>query len=219
MASNRLERRPSPAQPQVLVRDGEGTSIDIQLDKFISADGKHVANIGINLGSAQVPDRKYAADLCAVFSDKGSVKILFGQQRLDGKNLRTAVIVQMTVESASRFLGTLTQAGGPLSEVNRFIAEKYPPEALAKDVAEPQPGQIIALAANLAVVAMSDNEACIDFYQASPFALGLAFKTNKLALEPVVRIDCRSTLFFGMTKGLADLGIKPMELISKGDAS
>jgi hypothetical protein len=210
------ERRPLPA-PALATRPGEGAVIDIVLDQFVAPDGTQVANIGLNLGAAPVPDRKYVADACAVTSALGTVKLMFGQERVGGKSWRSLVLVQMTVESASRFLGTLQQPGGALGVANP-IASKYGPESLTTDVVEPD-GQAITLGANLAVVGISENEACLDFYQASPFSLGFAIQSKKLALDPVVRIDLRASLFFALVEGLRSVGIQPQELKVKGEVS
>ena len=213
------DRRPFRAPTLVsraVSRPGEGTLIDIVLDHFVATDGSQVANIGLNLGAAQVPDRKYVADACALTSARGTVKLMFGQERVDGKGWRSLVLVQMTTESVSRFLGALLQAGGPLTVPNP-LAAKYGVETLTQDVIEPE-GQAIALGANLAIVGISDNEACVDFYQASPFSLGAAMQSKKLALDPVVRIDLRSSLFLAMVEGLRSLGIQPQELKVRGDS-
>jgi hypothetical protein len=202
--------------PTLANRPGEGVVVDVAIEQFIATDGSTVANVGINLGAAQVPDRKYSADACAVAQTHGTVKIIFGQERVGGKGWRSLVLVQMSAESAGRFLGTLNQPGHPLSDGNNPFA-KFGSETLTTDVTEPE--QAITLSANLAVVAMNDNEACLDFYQASPFSMGAAFKSKKLALDPVVRIDLRSSLFMAIIDGLRGLGIKPQELKVQGGAS
>ena len=212
---NKHGRQTLPTR-SLVQRPGEGTLVDIVVDNFVTADGSPVTNIGLNLSEAQVPDRKYVADACAVVTVHGTVKLMFGQERVVGKTWRSLVLVQMTVESASRFLGSLQQPGGALNAPN-LVASKYGPESLTADVVEPDgQGQAITLGANLVAVSMNENEACLDFYQASPFSLGAAIQSKKLALDPIVRIDIRATLFFALVEGLIAIGIKPQELQKKG---
>ena len=195
-------------------REGEGVEVDVVIDQFLASDGSKVTNIGINLGAAQVPDRRYVADACAVSMAHGTVKIMFGQERIDGSAWRSLVLVQMSAASASRFLGTLSQPGSPVADPNN-PSRQFGIELLASNVKEPD--QAIALSANLAVVAINESEACLDFYQASPFSLSGAVETKKLALDPVVRIDLRSSLFFGLIDGLRSLGVIPRELKVRGN--
>lgn len=203
--------------PSLAPRPGEGNLVDIVVDNFPGPDGTNVTNIGLNISEAPVPDRKYVADACAVSSDRGTVKIMFGQERVGQRVWRSLVLVQMTAEAVGRFLGSLQQTGGVLAAPNPFVT-KYGPESLAKEVVEPE-GQAIALGANLVAVSINENEACLDFYQASPFSMGAAIKSKKLAVDPVVRIDLRASLFFAMVDGIKGLGIEPQQLVIKGKAS
>jgi hypothetical protein len=141
---------------------------------------------------------------------------LFGQDRVTGDGWRSLVIVQMSNRSASRFLGSLLHPENTFLEIKKTTIEKFGVEDLLNSFSEPPQGQAIALAANLPAIAVTDNETCLDFYQASPFALTNVVKNQELALEPVVRIDIRTSLFLGLLNGLEKNGINPIEFKKKG---
>jgi len=190
-------------------RPGEGVVLDVDVKQFTASDGSEVANFNIDLRSAQVPDRKYTADTCAVAQASGTVKIMFGQERVDQTGWRSLLIVHMSTESVSRFLSMLEQLKNPtLDEV--VAKSKIAAESLASKASEPD--QAIALTANLGFVGIAGNESCVDFYQASPFSIGAVISSKQIALEPVVRVDLRTSLLLGMISGIRSLGIKPQEI-------
>jgi hypothetical protein len=65
--------------------------------------------------------------------------------------------------------------------------------------------QTVELDANIVAVAFSGNEACFDFYEASPFSVSAVTATNTLGLIPVVRVNTRTSLALGMIARLRDL--------------
>jgi hypothetical protein len=211
--ANRRSLQPNPAPRS---RPGDGTPINVVLEQFTATDGTQVTNIGIDLNQAPVPDRRFAADSCGVIVKNGTVKILFGQDRVSGDGWRSLVIVQMSARAAGRFLGSLAHPNNPFLELKKTTAELYGVEKLVESFSEPPQGQAIALAANLPAIGITDNETCLDFYQTSPFALSAVANTEELALEPVVRVDLRSSLFLGLLEGLVANGIDPMEFKEKG---
>lgn len=195
------------------VRPGEGDAIDVVVDHFVTADGTSVATFGFDPSRAPVPDRKYTADACSMLESRGTIKLLFAQEKIDGSGWRSVLVVQLSREATGRFLAMLDAIQGPsLAEIAE--AAKIGCEALVTKPSEPE--QAIALSANLAVVALSGHEACLDFYQASPFAIGAVLKSKKLAVDPVVRVDLRSSLLFGLIQGIRDLGIEEPKILVKG---
>jgi hypothetical protein len=187
-------------------RPGEGVNIDVSLLAVPGTDGKAKA-IMMDLSKAKVPDRRYAADVCAIRGIRGTVKIMFGQERVDGNGWRTLLVIEMSEMAVSRFLESCDEMKNP--SYDEIVSHsRYKAEALSTNVSEPsQPNQAASLFANLGLVAISDNESCIDFYHASAFSLGAVPHTHKMAVDPVVRIDLRSTLLFGLITGLRDLAI------------
>jgi hypothetical protein len=70
------------------------------------------------------------------------------------------------------------------------------PEAPRESVEEP--AQTVAFDANVIAVAVSDEEACLDFYHTSAFSVLHAKTLRKLAVEPVVRVTLRTVQLFGL---------------------
>ena len=169
-----------------------------------------MANLGINTASVEVPDRRYTTDTCAVSQSQGTVKLIFAQETVDGKAWRSVLVVHMSNEAVSRFLATLEQMGSPgldtIAASNNIQAELLKPM-----MSEPH-GQAIALSANLVLTAASGNEACLDFYQASAFSLSLVFASKKLALEPIVRVDLRTSLLLALVAAIRATGITAQEI-------
>lgn len=172
------------------------------MNTFLSTDGKSVTNIGANLAAASVPDRKYVADACAISYQRETVKLIFAQERFDGKGLRSAIVIHMSPRAVVQMLGMFD---GPLKQAfeENAQAEGISPEPMANF--ESEPPQVAALSANLAVAAASGREACMDFYLASPFSLGAATQSRKLALDGVVRVELSTALFFGVIEALREL--------------
>jgi hypothetical protein len=50
----------------------------------------------------------------------------------------------------------------------------------------------------MAIFAMTGQDSCIDFYQASPFAMAVALRAKKLQLDPVVRVEVRTPLLISL---------------------
>ena|ERR1039457_1758678 len=204
--------RSTPLVAVPKLRPGEGVPISVSVTAVVRADGQAGAAIEMDLSKAKVPDRRYAADVCAIARVRGTVKIMFGQERVDGKGWRTLLVIEMSEPAVSRFVASAEQMKNPtLDEIAKFA--KIQPEALSTNVSEPsQPNQAASLFANLGLVAISDREACIDFYHASAFAMGAVQHTRTMAVDPVVRVDLRASLLIGVLAGLRDLALPSDDL-------
>jgi hypothetical protein len=183
-------------------RPNEGTSLDIKIDTTIGLDGKTAIFMGADLSKAPVPDRRFVTDACNATVKDYTVKIVFGQERIDGKGLRSAIVVQMSRIGGANFVRLLDSMKNPsLQEIAQ--AENIPTEDLLSIFEEPP--QALTLMANMALTAVTGHESCIDFYEASPFAMGVAVRSRKLSLEPVVRVDLRTSLLLGLVSTLREL--------------
>lgn len=184
-------------------RQGEGsTTIAVDVKTFMSTDGRTVTNLGANLAGASVPDRKYVADACAVSYQRDTVKIIFAQEKFDGKGLRSAIVIHMTPRAVVQMLGVFD---GPLHQIfeENARSEGIAPEQISTFESEPQ--QVAALSANLAIGAAAGREACLDFYQASPFSFSIAAQSRKLDLDGVVRVELSTALLLGLLGSLREL--------------
>jgi hypothetical protein len=155
--------------------------------------------MGVELYKAPVPDRKFTADTCSTIFAGSVVKLVFGQERIDGKGLRSAIVVQMSRIGGANFVRFCDLMKNPsineIAQTDNIGVENVSPVAT-------EPPQALTLSANMPLTAISGHEACIDFYQASPFAMGIALRSQKLALDPVVRIDLRTPLLVGLLNDL-----------------
>jgi hypothetical protein len=194
---------PSRASPAPFRRPGEGTtSIAVDVKTFLSTDGRTITNLGANLAGASVPDRKYVADACSVSYQRETVKIIFAQEKFDSKGLRSAIVIHMSPRAVVQMLGMFN---GPLHQMfeENARAEGIAPEQMSAFESEPQ--QVAALSANLAIGAAAGREACMDFYQASPFSLGMAAQSRKLDMDGVVRVELSTALLLGLVEALREL--------------
>ncbi|MBI3055467.1 MAG: hypothetical protein HYY77_15730 [Betaproteobacteria bacterium] len=156
-----------------------------------SVAGRTTMSIGINLESAQVPDRRYVADTAnAIYSDD-RIKFLFGQTKLDG-GLRSLLIINFAADRLETFLASVDAMQQPsLREIiDHLQLQKVTLEEISRE-----PEQTTSLVANLIGAGVSGREACLDFYHISPFSIVKISSTHKVALDPVVRIHIRTALF------------------------
>lgn len=187
---------------QVLIRPGEGTLLDVLPETEPTPAGSTSITFAVQLGSAPVPDRKYVADVCTVLYSPNGFRLLFGQERLGGKELRSLVVIHMAAAGVARLIKSFENMKQPsLAELVETLAVQ--PESLSTMPQEPD--QTVALSANMTLGAIAGREACLDFYQASPFSIVAVRKAKKLGLDPVVRIDVRTTLLLGLLDELRKL--------------
>lgn len=178
-------------------RVGEGVLLDVVTVTNAHTDGITVQQFGVNVMTAPVPDRSYLADVCAVKLSRGYVKLLFGQTKIiEESELHSLLVVRMTASAARKFLETLVdpKAGENGSIEETLSRQGVVPEASFEVTQEPT--ATIALAANFAATAIADGDACIDFFQASAFAIAAVSRSGKLALQSVVRVNLTAGLFF-----------------------
>ncbi len=200
-----MSKHTQSAVVRSFIRPGEGELVPIRHTHVVNVDGTSATAMEINLGQAAVPDRKYLADVSCVVHEDHELALLFGQKRLSGNKLRSLLIVRMPAPRVLMMLKTVSEMKSPtLAEVAKALAittEHLPP------VPE-EPDQTLALASNMAMLAFSGREACLDFYHSSPFAVAAAPKAQKLAVEPVVRVEMRTGALLAMLDHIQDLASK-----------
>ncbi|MGT2429573.1 hypothetical protein ACU4HD_14095 [Cupriavidus basilensis] len=176
------------AKPHSL-RKGDGTVIDVVHRTSAEGDGATV-QIGLDLNDAPVPARRYIADVGSVIQSRGEVKVIFGQEKVGTNSLRSMLIVQMSPAGTSQFLQSFVAMSPSLDDIARAVGAA--PEQLSQGLVEPE--QAVSFAANFVAAAIAGQEACLDFYHASPFSLRSVQFIKKLGVEPVVRVDLRLSL-------------------------
>lgn len=167
-------------------RNGEGTLISAKPNSIVGTDGQTAVVLGFNLQEAPVPDRRYAADFAALIYKNDVIKFIFGQEKLGVADIRSLVVIAMHAPDANQMLESLQSMKAP--NLDELIKEVGIKAADLRTISE-EPEQTIALAANYVAVAVSGRATCLDFYSASAFSIANVIKTQKLAVDPVVRID------------------------------
>lgn len=177
------------------IREGEGVGLDVSVTHDVAVSGKTVSLMQVDFRAAPVPDRKYVAEICSVDQQQRTIRLMFGQRRIGRDELRTLIIVEMSEFSASQFLATVDQISGPTYE---DILATLGQEAEPIVPITSEPDQSLAMSANMILSAVSGDEAAMDFFKASPFSIQAAPHRGKLMLDPVVRVDLRSSAMVGL---------------------
>jgi hypothetical protein len=158
---------------------------------------------GLDMGSAPVPTRRYAADACSIDIKSGDVRFIFAQRSLNDEEFESALVVRLNPLAARQFIDSLKGIQEPtIAQVASNVGESI--RAL-----EPitKARQMVSVLANLASVAIAGFESCVDFYHASAFAMrAIDVKgKNQLELEPVVRVELRTGLFLAVLEALEEI--------------
>lgn len=178
-------------------RVGEGDLVPTRVTNTVKVDGTSVSAFEVNLSQAHVPERRYLADVASVVVHKSDMSLMFAQRRIGSELLRSLLVVRMPAERALMFARSVLSVESPkfMDAVVRQHVEK---EELVQIVQEPD--QTVALSANMTLMAFSGRESCIDFYQASAFSMAAALKAQKVAVDPVVRIELRTGIVWALVE-------------------
>jgi hypothetical protein len=184
-------------------RIGEGAQIDAQIVRTQLSDGSVQLGYSFDLTDVPVPDRKYTADIALIQYSNEVLKLGFGQEKMGiGDGLRSLLVVHFVTRGASQFIDSMAQMSAPSFEE---LLNASPVQARELYELTEEPSQTLAFSANLLSVAISGREACLDFYNASPFSMAKMQSSSKLSVEPVVRVDISLGLLAALHKKLGEL--------------
>lgn len=202
--SNVRKRSHENRLPQPPKRPGDHYYVAVDFYDRVSTSGETAAELGVALAAAPVPERKYVADVCYLSDSITGAKIVFGQQAFPAtERLRSAVVVKMSRRGVGFLLRSIDAVTDPSYAQ---IAEKLRLKPIPVSELTAEPEQVVMLAANAAVSAMSGEEASVDFLQMSPFAMVSARRgAREIPVDPVVRIDLSSETFLGLIEALRAL--------------
>ena len=191
----------SLAVPMRLARPNEGVAIDLVQRKIVDKNGNSVSILSGDMTNAPVPDRRYSAEVADVVMHRNLVRLMFAQEEANLVSLRSMVVVSVRTTGMRQFLDSLKRLDGgvtleALAKTSGVVADELTP--IKSDAVQ---GNIGVRASNI-VMAIANDEACLDFYQASAFAVRAGSFSNKLAIEPVVRVELNFSLFLGLVKKL-----------------
>jgi hypothetical protein len=167
------------------LRPGEGVILDISRRMIPNPDGTAGFQISLDLGNAPVPERRYVTDAANVTYSKGSVHLIFWQNKISGNDARSMLVIALTSHAALQYL---QNAEEQITELEKTISKPMldgPLEELPEE-----PAQTVCMAANIVATGWAGREACMDFYHASPFVVAAIPNNNsKFAAEPMVRVS------------------------------
>jgi hypothetical protein len=202
MAKNRspVTSAPRPAQAiaprlQNLIASSASARKEGEPVPLVALGQEHQGQFGVDVSKAPVPQRRYAAEICSLSGDMHEVRIVFAQRCLMGDTLESAIVIRMSRKAAGEFLNSVD-----MPQIESMVATG---SVELLDTITGRPRNTANMVANLVSVGVVDNETCMDFYHASAFAIAKIHNQSKLELEPVVRVDLRTSLFLPMMQKMA----------------
>jgi hypothetical protein len=171
---------------QQFMRPGEGVVMGIVRHDKVASGGVVSQTVSVDFSSAQVPDRRYAADVGAIVMSDNMVRLIFGQTNPIGKGLTTLLVIHIPYQAARTFLDSM----GDLVELAHEYMKKFKvgESSLLELKNQEKPEQIATVESNIILAAFSGREACMDFYHSSPFARKGFGISGKFFAEPTVRV-------------------------------
>ncbi|HEY9158646.1 hypothetical protein [Candidatus Binatus sp.] len=183
------------------LRPGEGREIEVIRRTVAQTDGTTAYEFDIDISHAPVPDRRYLADGAAILFSGDGVRLVLGQQRLlSPKEMRSAVVVFLSAQAVIQFLRSCKDFH---PAVSKYSNQHHMVESLADIQAEPEHTTFIT--SNVILTAFSGREACLDFYNSSPFVLAVAQRGGKFALDPILRVDLGTGLLVAILDRMESL--------------
>ena len=176
------------------LRPGEGKEIEVIRRTVPQPDGTTAYEFDIDISHAPVPDRRYVADAGAVLFEGDGLRVVLGQKRLlSASSLRSAVVVFLSPQAVVQFLRSCVNFYPSL----RGYAEQHHISETLVEIKE-EPEHVTSITSNVILAAFSGREACLDFYNSSPFVQGIAQRGGKWALDPILRVDLTTGLLLAI---------------------
>lgn len=170
---------------QRFTRPGEGVAIG-HIRPEMSATGAASQWIAIDLTTAQVPDRRYPAEVGALKLADNMVRLLFGQTKPIGEGLSSLLVIHIPFRGALTFINSMNGVG---TTGRTYMKEHNIKDAELLELKnQKEPTQIATVEANIIAAAVAGREACMDFYHSSSFAMHGFGISGKFFAEPIVRV-------------------------------
>lgn len=196
--------RPMAKTKPILIRqqrrEGEGALVSVLRRNVAEPDGSSLVELGFDLGEAPVPQRRYHAKVVGVAVDNGSVSVFFGQPKIGG-GLRSLIEVSMTTDAVRQFLKTC-ETFYPI--VTAFVERNEIEQGSLTEIVE-EPSQTVAMVVNVVAACQTGREVVLDMYHVSAFSLRDSRNSDKMALDPIVRIDLSVSLTVALLDRLSEL--------------
>jgi hypothetical protein len=192
-----MSGKPGKALAQRALRLGEGHAVDVSV---VPASKGVQAHYAIDTSGLPVPDRRLSADTVDAVVSEFVVKLLFAQKQVVGDGFLALLIVQMSFDSIHQFLHTLE----PLKEGVLKLEEGNLRKGSVSTINQ-KPEQAAVVTASMALAGYTGSDGCLDFYYTSPFSMRSINFGNKIAVEPVVRVNLPTPLLVALWRRLEEL--------------
>lgn len=151
-----------------------------------SKDGQNIA-VRLDVDSLPVPPRRYLAEFCFVSRTDDFINLFFCEKKLFNDDMKTCLTIRFPIDELEDILPNIKNQSEGISDSDSYL--------LLDSSMKNEPEQNVKLTANLAFIAASGPEACIDFYHISAFSKQfLKVKQNELGVEPIVRVDLTTSI-------------------------
>ena len=181
-------------------RKERGVTVPVSKQQITMPDGSVGLSVGIDLSAVEVPDRSYYAEVCGLAYENVRVKFMFGQMQRNGKP-RSLIIISMTPHAAAMCLDLVDRLATP--SLDEILLRTQIEKGRLTDFPE-DPEETAALKASMVAMAFFGRDACLDFYDASPFSWAGAQSSSKMTVLGVVRINTDTALVAAMVDRLRE---------------
>lgn len=172
---------------QRYTRPGEGVAIASVRQDIVESGGGVSHGFSVDLSTAQVPDRRYAAEVGAIVMSDNMIRLLFGQTKAIGEGLSSLLVIHMSFRGARVFLHSMN--GSVAKTAQDYMARHNVRKSTLFELKDQkEPAQTATVEANIVAAGYSGREACMDFYHSSSFAMHGFGVTGKFFAEPTVRV-------------------------------
>jgi hypothetical protein len=200
---------------QRFIRKGEGVHITTMRTPVRNAAGETMEALSIDLSTAQVPERRYAADGFRVDIDSDMVRFIFGQRKPIGPELQSILLIRLPFLAVHQFLRSMKRG---MEKTIRDYHTKFKVSATSALDLKDSPNQTVTLDANIVAAGFTAREACLDFYHVSPYVV-LGMQTGgEMYADPVVRVILSSSNLLAMYDTLsANKSALPLDEMKEED--
>lgn len=165
--------------------------------------------VRLDVDSLPVPPRRYLAEFCFVSRSEEFINLFFCEKKLFNDEIKTCLTIRFPLDELEDILPNIKNQSDNLDEGNSNL--------LLDCNMRNEPEQHVKLTSNIAFIAASGPEACIDFYHVSAFSKQLLkVQQNELGVEPIVRVDLTTSTLDKLVNTLYYfINIKKQEGITK----
>jgi len=185
------------------LRPGDYGSLPVNRRVVAQPGGSPLVELSLDLQNAPVPERRYAADGVLAVRTPENVHLVFGQAKITSTQLQSAVLLKFSFDAARSFLATCVDF---TPRLRKFVEANAVHKSAPLQISGEEPSQVVTMTTNMVAAVYMGREACLDFYNASPFAFrALGNDGTQLAVDPLLRVELATGLLLSMVEQLEAL--------------